>query len=75
VLSVIVLRVLPTKRGFGSSFLLFHIRVCPPADLSLLGQSLIGGALGGATVLVGVLVAEYLARKRERANRFFAEGS
>jgi hypothetical protein len=32
--------------------------------------SVVGGLIGGATVLVGVLVAEYLTRKRERVNRF-----
>jgi hypothetical protein len=32
-------------------------------------QSIVGGAIGGATVLLGVLVAEWLTRVRERRDR------
>ena len=35
-----------------------------------LAQSVVGGLIGGGTVLLGVLCAEYVTRKRERANRF-----
>lgn len=35
--------------------------------------SVVGGLIGGGTVLVGVLFAEYLARRRDRAQRFLDE--
>ena len=40
-----------------------------------LAPSVVGGLIGGVTVLVGVLCAEYLTRRRERTQRFKDKGN
>jgi hypothetical protein len=63
---------LPMPPGGIGSLHCFGTSVCPasPGGSGTLVQSVVGGLIGGATVLVGVLVAEFLARRRERADRF-----
>jgi len=39
----------------------------------ILSQSVSGGLIGGGTVLLGVLVAEYLAHRREQTGKFQSE--
>src|ERR1019366_7585315 len=58
-----------TMTGLFHGFVNLHLTVYRGGSGSLV-RSVAGGFIGGVIVLFGVLFAEYLSRKRDRANRF-----
>ena len=58
-----------TSIGLFHGFVNLHFTVSQGGSGSL-APSVWGGLIGGGTVLSGVLLAEYLARRREQTQRF-----
>jgi hypothetical protein len=58
-----------TSSGLFRVLFTSHLATSQPTSGGL-APSVVGGLIGGVTVLVGVLCAEYLARRRERTQRF-----
>jgi hypothetical protein len=61
--------VMTTSTGLFHGFVNLHLTVYQGGSGSLV-PSVVGGLIGGATVLGGVLFAEYLTRKREQTQRY-----